>query len=66
MLDLFSRRPGIVFERYQIVDVVRGEDCPVTDRSVDVHIVGLRKKLGTSGDRVETIRGIGCRFKGDG
>ena len=65
ILDLFLRRPGIVFERYQIVDLVRGEDYPVTDRSVDVHIVGLRKKLGALGDRIETIRGIGYRFQAD-
>ena len=63
MMDLFLRRPGIVFERYQIVAVVRGEDYPITDRSVDVHIVGLRKKLGPAGDRIETIRGIGYRFR---
>jgi len=65
ILDLFLRRPGIVFERYQIVDTVKGTDYPVTDRSVDVHIVGLRKKLGTAGDRIETIRGIGYRFRAD-
>ena len=65
ILDLFLRRPGIVFERYQIVDAVRGEDYAVTDRSVDVHIVGLRKKLGHSGDRIETIRGIGYRFRAE-
>ena len=65
ILDLFMRRPGIVFERYQIVDVVKGEDYAVTDRSVDVHIVGLRKKLGSVGGRVETIRGIGYRFRAD-
>jgi len=66
ILDIFLRRPGIVFERYQIVDLVKGEDYPVTDRSVDVHIVGLRKKLGNIGDRIETIRGIGYRFRADG
>jgi two-component system, OmpR family, alkaline phosphatase synthesis response regulator PhoP len=65
ILDIFLRRPGIVFERYQIVDLVKGEDYPVTDRSVDVHIVGLRKKLGNIGDRIETIRGIGYRFRSD-
>ena len=65
MLNLFLRRPGIVLERYQIVAVVRGEDYPVTDRSVDVHIVGLRKKLGTAGDQIETIRGVGYRFRAD-
>ena len=55
--------PDGVFTRYQIVDAVRGDDYPVTDRSVDVQIVGLRKKLGTSGKYIETVRGVGYRFK---
>jgi two-component system alkaline phosphatase synthesis response regulator PhoP len=57
------RRPGLVLTRYQIVDVVRGSDYPVTDRAVDVQIVSLRRKLGTSGKYIETIRGVGYRFK---
>jgi two-component system phosphate regulon response regulator PhoB len=52
-----------VFTRYQIVDAVRGEHYPVTERSVDVQIVGLRKKLGEAGQYVETVRGVGYRFK---
>ena len=62
-LDLFLRRPGIVFSRYQIIDEVHGEDYPVTDRSVDVLIVSLRKKLGTFGERIETVRGVGYRLR---
>jgi len=62
-LDLFVRRPEIVFSRYQIVDVVHGEDYAVTDRSVDVLIVGLRKKLGKFSDLIETVRGVGYRMK---
>ncbi|MEJ2168161.1 MAG: response regulator transcription factor, partial [Desulfobacterales bacterium] len=46
LLYILARRPGWVFTRSQIVDAVRGDDYPVTDRSVDVQIVGLRKKLG--------------------
>ncbi|MDD3473481.1 MAG: winged helix-turn-helix domain-containing protein, partial [Syntrophaceae bacterium] len=42
---------------------VKGDDYPVTERSVDVQIVGLRKKLGDSGDLIETVRGVGYRFK---
>ncbi len=57
-----ARRPGWVFTRTQIVDAVRGEDYPVTDRSVDVQIVGLRKKLGRFGKYVQTVRGVGYRF----
>ena len=63
VLHFLARRPGWVFTRYQIVDAVHGEDYPVTERSVDVQIVGLRKKLGTAGGYIETVRGIGYRFK---
>jgi len=63
VLQLLAGQPGRVFTRYQIVDAVHGDDYPVTDRSVDVQIVGLRKKLGESGQYIETVRGIGYRFK---
>jgi len=63
VLQLMAQQPGRVFTRYQIVDAVHGEDYPVTDRSVDVQIVGLRKKLGKAGQFIETVRGIGYRFK---
>ena len=63
VLSILARRPGWVFTRSQIVDMVRGDDYPVTDRSVDVQIVGLRKTLGRFGDTIETVRGVGYRFK---
>jgi len=63
LLQVLARRPGWVFTRQQIVDAVRGEDYPVTDRAVDVQVVGLRKKLGEYGDLIETVRGVGYRFK---
>ena len=63
ILNFLARRPGWVFTRSQIVDAVRGDDYPVTDRSVDVQIVGLRKKLGPAGKYIETVRGVGYRFK---
>ena len=63
VLHFLSRRPGWVFTRSQIVDAVRGDDYPVTDRSVDVQIVGLRRKLGDCGKYIETVRGVGYRFK---
>ena len=64
VLQFLARRPGWVYTRQQIVDAVRGEDYPVTDRSVDVQIVGLRRKLGTTyGALIETVRGVGYRFK---
>lgn len=62
VLRHLARRPGWVFTRTQIVDAVRGEDYPVTDRSVDVQIVGLRKKLGRFGRYIQTVRGVGYRF----
>jgi two-component system phosphate regulon response regulator PhoB len=63
ILYCLARRPGWVFTRYKIVDAVRGDEYPVTDRSVDVQIVGLRKKLGQAGQYIETVRGVGYRFK---
>jgi two-component system phosphate regulon response regulator PhoB len=63
ILHYLARRPGWVFTRQQIIDTARGDEYPVTNRSVDVHIVGLRKKLGTLGAYIETVRGVGYRFK---
>ena len=62
LLHFLAGRPGWVFTRYQIVDAIHGNDYPVTARSVDVQIVGLRKKLGTAGKYIETVRGVGYRF----
>ena len=63
LLHLLVRKPGWVFTRTQIVNEIHGEDYPVSDRSIDVQIVSLRKKLGAFGSQIETIRGIGYRFK---
>ena len=63
LLQFLAKRPGWVFTRYQIVDALKGEDYPVTDRSVDVQVVGLRKKLGAGENLIETVRGVGYRFK---
>jgi two-component system alkaline phosphatase synthesis response regulator PhoP len=63
ILHFLARKVGWVFTRSQIVDAVRGDDYFVTDRSVDVQIVGLRKKLGQAGQCIETVRGVGYRFK---
>jgi two-component system phosphate regulon response regulator PhoB len=64
LLYLLAGRPGWVFSRAQIVKMVHGDDYPASDRSVDVQVVSLRKKLGPYGKYVETVRGIGYRFKG--
>jgi two-component system alkaline phosphatase synthesis response regulator PhoP len=58
-----ARRPGWVFARTQIVDAVRSDDYPVTDRGVDVQIEGLRRKLNSDGRYIDTFRSIGYRFK---
>jgi two-component system phosphate regulon response regulator PhoB len=63
ILNYLARRPGWVFTRSQIMDGVKGEDYFVTDRSVDVQIVGLRKKLCNAGNYIETVRGVGYRFR---
>jgi two-component system phosphate regulon response regulator PhoB len=63
VLEVLARSPGRVFTRSQIIDAVRGHDYPVTDRSVDVQILAIRKKLGAEGDLVETVRGVGYRFR---
>ncbi len=63
MLHFLASRPGRVYTRYQMIDAVRGTEYAVTDRSVDVQIVGLRKKLGAAGRLIETVRGVGYRFK---
>lgn len=63
ILHFLARKPGWVFTRYQIVDAIHGSLYTVTDRAVDVQIVGLRKKLGRAGKYIETVRGVGYRFK---
>ena len=64
LLHYFLSHPDRVFSRNQLIAAIHGEDYPVTDRSIDVQILALRKKLGESGNLIETIRGVGYRFKG--
>ena len=63
ILHLLARRQGRAFTRGQIIEAVHGMDYEATERSVDVQIVSLRKKLGRAGACVETVRGIGYRFR---
>jgi two-component system phosphate regulon response regulator PhoB len=63
MLFHFMSHPDMVFSRNQIITAVHGPDYPVTDRSVDVQVLALRKKLGAAGEMLETVRGVGYRFK---
>ena len=63
ILHFLARRPGWVYTRDQIIDAVRGEGYAITDRAIDVQVVGLRKKMGEFGAWIETVRGIGYRFR---
>ena len=63
ILEFLSRYPGRVFSRDQIMDNVWREGKFIIDRAVDVHIRGLRKKLKNAADFIETVRGVGYRFK---
>lgn len=63
LLLQLAGKPGWVFTRTQIVDAIHGEGYAITDRAIDVQVVGLRKKLGECGSYIETVRGVGYRLK---
>jgi two-component system phosphate regulon response regulator PhoB len=63
ILSFLSDQQGLVCSRRQIIDAVQGEDYPVTERSVDVQMASLRKKLGETGKRIKTVRGKGFCFE---
>lgn len=63
ILHFLAQRPGWVYTRTQIVEAIRGENYAVTDRTIDFQMVGLRKKMGSMGHLIETVRGVGYRFK---
>lgn len=62
LLSFLANHPGWVYTRSQIVKAVHGENYPVTDRSVDVLVLSLRRKLANRGNLIETVRGVGYRF----
>jgi two-component system phosphate regulon response regulator PhoB len=66
ILALLTSRPNRVFSRAQIIDHIRNDDYPVSERVVDFLIAGLRKKIGACADRIETVRGVGYRFHDPG
>jgi two-component system OmpR family response regulator len=66
LLKLFMENPDIAFTRDRLLDRVWGRDVYVSDRTVDVNIKRLREKLGEERERLETVRGIGYRFRADG
>lgn len=63
LLQLFITRKGKVYSRNQIIEKLNGMDYMATERSVDVQIVGLRKKMGNLKNYLETVRGVGYRMK---
>lgn len=64
VLLVLARKPGWVFTREQILDAVHGDNYAITNRAVDVQILGLRRRLGSAGEYIETVRGVGYRIKG--
>ncbi len=63
LLDTLIRQAGRVFARADLIDAALGEDTVVLERTIDVHIRGLRSKLGDSAALIETVRGVGYRFR---
>lgn len=63
LLVLLAGKPNIVFSRVQVLDHIREDNYDITERVVDYQVSGLRKKLGKAGDCIETVRGIGYKFK---
>jgi two-component system phosphate regulon response regulator PhoB len=63
LLLLLASQPGVVFSRRQIINNLHGADSPTTDRTVDVQVAGLRKKLGLAGQYIDTVRAVGYRFR---
>ena len=62
ILSMLAQNPGLVYTRSQIIDSIRGDNYPATDRTIDFQIVGLRKKLSTAQKYIKTIRGVGYKF----
>lgn len=65
LLDTLIRQPGRAFDRTELIDSALGEDTLVLERTIDVHIRAIRKKIGPNADAIETVRGVGYRFKED-
>jgi len=63
LLDTMMRQPGRAFDRTELIDLALGTDAMVLERTIDVHIRSLRKKMGDAANTIETVRGIGYRFR---
>ncbi|HMF15430.1 MAG TPA: winged helix-turn-helix domain-containing protein [Gemmataceae bacterium] len=65
LLESLLRQPGRAFTRSQLMDAAIGEGAVVLERTIDVHVKSLRRKLGEAGEYIETVRGVGYRFRED-
>ncbi|MEX0792028.1 MAG: response regulator transcription factor [Pirellulaceae bacterium] len=63
LLETLTRQPGRVFDRSELIDAALGEDTVVMERTIDVHVRALRRKMGDAADLIETVRGVGYRFR---
>jgi DNA-binding response OmpR family regulator len=63
LLDTLIRQPGRVFQRSELIDAALGDDIMVLERTIDVHIRSLRRKMQEHADLIETVRGVGYRFR---
>ena len=63
ILQFLASRPGRVVSREEIIDAALGRDAAIFDRTIDVHITAIRKKLNNGGDQIETVRGFGYKFR---
>jgi DNA-binding response OmpR family regulator len=63
ILEFLAARPGRVFSRDEIIDAALGNETAVFDRTVDVHITAIRRKLGPGSEQIETVRGFGYKFR---
>jgi len=63
LLETLIRQPGRAFDRSELIDAALGEDTLVLERTIDVHIRAIRRKLGDLADTIETVRGVGYRFR---
>lgn len=63
LITLFARSPGRVFTRALLMDVIWGQEYYAIERTVDTHVSRLRRKLGNLGRQIETVHGVGYRFR---
>ncbi|MEW4561577.1 response regulator [Bremerella sp. JC770] len=66
LLETLTRQPGRVFDRSELIDAALGEDTVVMERTIDVHVRALRRKMAEFADLIETVRGVGYRFRDPG